>query len=83
MDLERRLHGEEMGGVEEGKTIIRICYVRKKSILNEKGKEEEGAEEEKEKEKEEEEEEKEEEEEEGGEEMEMEEHIASPISRGI
>lgn len=50
MDLEQRLHGEEMGGVEEGKTIIRICYVRKKSFLNKKGKEEKGAEEEKEKE---------------------------------
>lgn len=36
MDLDGRLHGEEIGGVEEGETIIRIYSVRKKIDLQEK-----------------------------------------------
>ena len=34
VDLDGRRGGEELGGVEGGETIIRIYYVRKKSIFN-------------------------------------------------
>lgn len=37
MNLEERTSGMELGGVEEGETIIRIYYLRKESIFN-KGK---------------------------------------------
>lgn len=30
--------GEELGGVEEGETIIRVYYVRKKFNINKRGK---------------------------------------------
>lgn len=38
MDLEGQGDGKELGGVEDGKTLIRIRYVRKESIFNNRGK---------------------------------------------
>lgn len=38
MDLEGQGDGKELGGVEEGKTLIRIRYVRKESLFNKRGK---------------------------------------------
>lgn len=40
MDLDGRGQREELGGVEGGETLIRIYYVRKKSLLSTKGKQE-------------------------------------------
>lgn len=34
--MEGKGHGEELGGVEEGKSVIRIDYMRKERIFNER-----------------------------------------------
>ena len=34
MDLEARGHGKEVGGLERGKTVIRIYCIGKESIFN-------------------------------------------------
>lgn len=39
MDLEGKRGGEELGGVEEGETVIRVYCMVKQSIFNKRGKE--------------------------------------------
>lgn len=34
VDLDRRRGGKELGEVEGGETVIRICYERKEAIFN-------------------------------------------------